>query len=51
LRIFDVSGAFAELTPVDITGVSAGVARAAADPRGNAVFVISEGKFAVVDVP
>ncbi|MGB5080763.1 MAG: IPT/TIG domain-containing protein [Burkholderiales bacterium] len=50
LRIFDLSGAspFVELAPVALGITTA--ARVAADPRGNAVFVISEGKFFVVDV-
>jgi hypothetical protein len=50
LRIFDVSGPppFAELAPVALGVTTA--ARVATDPRGNAVFVISEGKFFVVDV-
>jgi hypothetical protein len=52
LRVFDVS-TLTELAPIDITnvGTGAGIARAAADPSGSFVFVISEGKFAVVAVP
>ena len=50
MRVFDVSGdsPFVELAPVPLDVTTA--ARVAMDPRGNAVFVISEGKFFVVDV-
>ena len=50
LRVLDVSGPFTELTPLSITGVNTGIARSAVDPRGNAVFVVSEGGFFVFDV-
>jgi hypothetical protein len=53
VRVFDVSGAapFTELTPLTVTGMNAGIARLAADPRGNSVIVIGEGKFVVFAVP
>src|SRR6266568_90408 len=51
LRVFDVSVApLTELTPISITGVSTGLARVAAEPRGSFVIVVGEGKFVVVDV-
>jgi hypothetical protein len=50
LRVFDVSRAITELTPISITGVNTGIARAAVDPRGNAVFVVAENGFFVFDV-
>lgn len=50
LRAFNVSGtSFTELTPISLTGLS-GLAQVAFDPRGNALFVVSEGKFFVLDL-
>jgi hypothetical protein len=50
-RIFDISGPapFTELTPIPIT--ITGGPMVEPDPRGNAVFVIDEANFIVVDLP
>jgi hypothetical protein len=49
LRTFDLTTApFTELAPIQLTDM--GAARVAVDPRGNAVFVVGEAKFIVVDV-
>ena len=51
LRIFDVTGGtFTELAPISLTGVNTGIGRVATDPGGDFVFVVTEGKFVVVDV-
>jgi hypothetical protein len=50
LRIFDVTGTFTELAPISLTAVNTGIGRIATDPRGSFVFVVTEGKFVVVDV-